>query len=100
MLRKAFYFSFFSKHNWSSTDRVPIKPNREYHLKSLKISIGQKWLQSIEKHIRLIEYQSRINRTNSRPSFKNQGIFDQSKNTFDQSKFWKAGFFEKLQKFM
>ena len=31
---------------------------------------------------------------------KNQGNFDWSRNTFDQSKFWKSEFFEKLHKFM
>ena len=48
----------------------------------------------------MIEYQSRSNWNNLRPIFKNQGIFDWSKNTFNRSKCWKYEFFEKLQKFM
>ena len=41
-----------------------------------------------------IEYQS----SQAGAMIKNEGIFDQSKNTFDQSKFQKFEFFEKLQK--
>ena len=59
---KAFNFSFLSKFNQSSTDQVPIKPDRRFSLKPF------------EKQIRLIEYQSRINRTNSRPSLKIKGF--------------------------
>ena len=47
---KPFYFSFFSKLDRSSTNRVPIEPDREFPLKQLKLSISRK-IASIDRNL-------------------------------------------------